>query len=113
MNIIIRKNRRRIKVDVNKTGFIRMGLGLMFRSHNTRNLLFDFQSEVYYRGAITSWFVFFPFLAVWLDKNNKAMESRIVQPFKTSILPKKPFYRLVELPINAKNRHFIDFLVGK
>ncbi len=110
--IIYFKNRK-ISVPVKETGFFSKALGLTFRTSQTKPLLFDFQREVYQRGALTSWFVFFPFLAVWLDKNNRVLEFKIISPFTLKILPKKPFRRIVEVPLNAKNKKIIGFFVGK
>ena len=111
MKINIYYKNRKLDVNVCRTGFFRRGIGLMFRTRETGNLLFDFPSEG--RAAITSWFVFFPFLAVWLDANNRVVETRVVRPFKLSVVPEKPFKTLVEMPINAKNKPLVRFLVGK
>jgi uncharacterized membrane protein (UPF0127 family) len=81
------------------------GIGLMFRNRNTDNLLFAFSTPS--RVAITSWFVFFPFLAIWLDKNKKVTEFRVVNPFIASFQPKKNAKYLLEVPINAKNSQML------
>lgn len=83
----------------------------MFRTSRTNNLLFSFSRAS--RVAITSWFVFFPFLAVWLDEKNRVIETRKVKPFIMAVKPKKPAKTLVELPLNAKNKDLIAFFVGK
>ena len=66
---------------------IEMLTGLMFRGRNCNNLLFDFKGEG--RFAIHSWFVFFPFLAVWLDAGNKVR-------------------KLIEVPLNRENTDVIS-----
>ncbi len=113
MDIVVNFKGRKIKLNVTETGPIRQGIGFTFRTRNTDCLLFDFKKEVYERGALTSFFVFFPFLALWLDKNNGVLEHKIIKPWILSILPSKPFRKVVEVPISPKNRKIIDFFVGK
>ncbi len=100
-----------INVPVHKVSSIGKFTGLMFKEKNTSNLLFDFEKNV--RIAIHSVFVFFVFLAVWLDENNNVIESKLVKPFNFYICPKKSFFRLVEIPINDKNKKIIEFFVDK
>lgn len=78
---------------VNELGMI---LGLMFRTRKTCPLLFEFKKDV--RIAIHSFFVFFPFKAIWLDENNEIIEQKLVKPFTLSVRPKKPFRKLIEIP---------------
>jgi len=75
---------------------IGMILGLMFRTRKTRPLLFEFSRDT--RIAIHSFFVFFPFKAIWMDEKGKIIEQRIVRPFTFSVRPKKPFRKLLEIP---------------
>jgi len=77
-----------------------MIFGLMFRTRKTKPLLFEFNQAT--RMAIHSLFVFFPFNAIWLDENNKIIEQRVVRPFTFSICPRKPFRKLIEIPISKK-----------
>ncbi len=113
MLITIKHKNRRIRVSARKAGFIEKITGLIFRTRNTHNLLFNFGRDA--RPAIHSFFVFFPFLAVWLDKNNEVIDARIVQPFTLSELPKnkRKFRKLLELPLNNSNRKILNFFVGK
>jgi len=83
----------------------------MFRSKNTNNLLFDFDRDV--TTSITSFFVFFPFLAVWLDGNNKVVDSRIINPFQLSVRPKNNFRRIIEVPLSESTEEIIKFFLGK
>ena len=94
-------------LDVKQVIGLGMGIGLTFKSRNTRNLLFDFGKEV--RRSITSYFVFFSFLAVWLDSKNRVVEKAVIRPFRSRILPKKKFVKLVEVPINYGNRKILEF----
>lgn len=76
-------------------------LGLMFKSKNNANaLIFDFEKKSDMK--IHSFFVFFPFIALWLDDKNRIIEKRIINPFTLSINPKKSFSKLVEIPLNRK-----------
>ena len=106
MKIIIKHHNKKIKLNAKKLGKFSRGLGLMFRSKNTNNLLFDFDRDV--TTSITSFFVFFPFLAIWLDENNKVIDKKIVKPFTLSIKPKTEFKRLIEIPINSKNKEIVN-----
>ena len=99
-----------IEVSASSVGSFGKVMGLMFRS-SSGNLLFEFERDV--RQAIHSWFVFFPFLAVWLDSNNDVIESRIVRPFSSYVIPKKSFRKLLEIPLNTQNKKFVDFFVDK
>lgn len=102
---------RKICVPVKNVGFFRRGIGLMFRTRETGNLLFSFARPC--RVAITSWFVFFPFAAVWLDERKRVLEFRIVKPFTFSLKPRFPSAFLLELPCNQANLKVISSLVGK
>lgn len=75
--------------------------GLMFKERETaKALLFDFKEPT--RIRIHSFFVFFPFVAVWLDKKNKVIEIKKITPFTISTRPKKEFNKLIEIPFNKK-----------
>lgn len=110
MKIFVHKNKK-IKINARKVSLLGKLVGLMFKSRNTENLLFEFEKES--EMSIHSCFVFFPFLAVWLDEKNRVIEKRVVHPFKLCVKPKKSFRKLVELPLNKSNLKAIDFLVGK
>jgi uncharacterized membrane protein (UPF0127 family) len=73
-----------------------MILGLMFRTRKTSPLLFEFKKDT--KMAIHSFFVFFPFKAIWLDEKNRIIEQKLVRPFTFSVKPKKPFRKLIEIP---------------
>lgn len=103
--------KRLIRVHAKKTGNFKKFIGLMFKSRNTDVLLFEFSKNE--PCTIHSFFVFFPFLAVWLDKDNKVMELNVVKPFTPAVTPKKQPQKLMEIPINQDNRKLIEFFVGK
>ena len=106
----IKYKEKSINVDVEKLSIPGMFVGLMFKSKETDILLFNFLYKR--RWSIHSLFVFFPFLAIWLDEKDKVIEAEIVKPFSFSISPKKPIKKLIEVPINKKNRNILK-LFGK
>lgn len=104
-------NGKKIEVSVKKVSFIRKFSGLMFKTKDTSNLLFEFnkKSDI----GIHSFFVFFKFLVLWLDNENNVLEYKIIKPFTLSALPKNQFNRLIEIPFNKKNKDIIEFFVDK
>tara|TARA_Y100000034_G_scaffold89023_1_gene106978 strand:- start:2859 stop:3197 length:339 start_codon:yes stop_codon:yes gene_type:complete len=100
-----------INVSIKKPSPFNKLIGLMFKSKTNDNLLFEFNKDV--KMSIHSYFVFFDFLAIWLDRNNKVIEWKIVKPFSFIVKPKKPYSKLIEIPINNKNKKIVAFFVGK
>lgn len=100
-----------IDVFVRRVGLLGRASGLMFRSSKIGNLLFEFSSEK--RRAIHSLFVFFPFLAVWLDSKNRVLDWGIVKPFRFRVVPSMRFRKLIEIPLSKKNRKVVNIVVGK
>lgn len=87
--------------DLKKCNAFSKFTGLMFnRREKASALLFDFAKEG--RHAIHSFFVFFPFLAIWLDRSNNIVEYKIVYPFVALVMPKKSFSKLIEIPLNER-----------
>jgi len=85
--------------------------GLMFRRReNSPAMLFDLKKPRKFK--IHSLFVFFPFLTIWLDDKKNVLDIKIVKPFRFSVSSKKPFYKLLEIPINKKYSKILQFLVG-
>lgn len=72
-----------------------------------RILLFSFKRKQ--KIAIHSFFVLYPFIAVWLDDKNKVADLKIVQPFESFVSPRKKVFKLVEVPINKKNKKITKF----
>ncbi|MEK6844269.1 MAG: hypothetical protein AABX83_02480 [Nanoarchaeota archaeon] len=105
MKIIINYRGKRLNLDVKKLGKFSKGIGLMFKNKNNENLLFDFEKDV--GISIHSFFVFFPFLVIWLDVKNNVLEYKVVKPFWPYIRPKKYFRRFIEIPLNKKNEKII------
>lgn len=97
----LKHKNKTIKINVKKVNEFQKGIGLMFSSkENAKILLFEFKKQT--RINIHSFFVFFSFLAIWLDKENNVLEIKKVNPWKISVSPKKPFYKLIEIPFNKK-----------
>lgn len=109
--VLIKLNKREIKINVRKLNEIGKFIGLMFRTRQTKNLLFSFNKKKRY--SIHSLFVFFDFMAIWLDGKNNVLEWKIAKPFSFYIAPKKPFSSMIELPFNKDNKKLIDFIVDK
>ena len=85
--------------------------GLMFiRKEKAKALLFDFKKPV--RIPIHSFFVFFPFLVVWLNNKNEILEMRFIKSFNFLIHPKENFSKILEIPTNKKYKEIIKILVG-
>lgn len=92
---------KKIKVNVKECKGICNGIGLMFQSKQNANaLLLRFKESTKMR--IHSFFVFFSFVAVWLDKNNKVVGLKRVKPFTASVFPRKSYFKLIEIPVNRK-----------
>jgi len=113
MGITINSGKKKIIInDIEEVSEFGKFRGLMFRrKEKARALLFVFDKAA--RMAIHSFFVFFPFVAIWLDDKNRIIEKRFVMPFRLFVKPKKSFNKLLEVPINKKYQKKILNLVGK
>ena len=98
--ITIYLNGKALKINkIEKCSAIGKIFGLMFKSKNKANaLLFEFNEKTTMK--IHSFFVFFPFIALWLDGKNQIIEKKIINPFGLSFSPKKPYKQLIEIPLN-------------
>lgn len=102
---------KNIEIEVKKCSTFQMILGLMFTKRDSAKvLLFDFKKPV--KTRIHSFFVFFPFFALYFDKKNKIIGLKRVRPFTFAVSIDKPFYKIVEIPINKKNKKIVELLVG-
>jgi uncharacterized membrane protein (UPF0127 family) len=96
----------KIKAKVLSNAF-QEAIGLTFTPRKkAQALLFKLKKPM----AIHSCFVFFPFVAIWLDKNNKVVEIKKIQPFTLHVLPKKSFDKIIEIPINKKYSRILSNL---
>jgi len=109
--MIIKFKGEEINLSVRKVSLIGRISGLMFRSSNSENLLFEFGKNKII--AIHSFFVFFPFLAIWLDDENNVLDFKIVNPFIPMVKSDKLSRKLVEIPINGRNKDLVRLIVGR
>jgi uncharacterized membrane protein (UPF0127 family) len=101
---------RKFKIDVEECSGLNRVLGLMFRNRNANILFFNFNKQT--NLQIHSLFVFFPFIAMWLDDKNKTIEKKLVRPFTLSVKPRKPYRRLLEIPASKKYSKLIKYLLS-
>lgn len=111
--MIIKDNSKKIEIqNVKKLSEFQKGIGLMFKKREKcPAMLFEFHNPTTMR--IHSLFVFFKFGAVWLDDKNNIVDKNLVKPFRLSISSKKPFYKLVEIPLNKYYKKEIHLLFEK
>ncbi len=101
--------KKRLSFNARKCGMFGQFWGLMFsRREKAENLLFEFRKPVSF--SIHSVFVFFPFVAVWLDEKGNVTKIKIIKPFTLSVKPKRKYKKLLEIPINRKNRKKLQSL---
>jgi len=102
-------NGKKFEIDLRTCNWFDMFRGLMFRRREKASalLLFNFKKPV--RMKIHSLFVFFPFIAVWLDDKDRIIEIKKIIPWRLIIFPKKSFYKLIEIPINKKYKKLWNF----
>ena len=104
-------HKKRIEIPVNKVSGLEIFRGLMFRRRkNAKALLFEFEKPTNLK--IHSFFVFFPFLAIWIDEKNKILKKKIVKPWEIYVSPSVKFKKLIEIPINSLYRNILKVLVG-
>ena len=97
--------------DVKKCNGLHRVKGLMFsRKEKAKALLFDFNKPC--REVIHSLFVFFPFVAAWLDNEGKIIEIRKIKPFTPLVSIEKSYSKVIEIPINKKYNDIVKLLVG-
>lgn len=104
--IKIKCSGRIIKIKARKTNLFSRFIGLMFKNRNTDNLVFDFKRNI--RTPIHSFFVFFPFLAIWIDDSGKIVDQKVIGPFRPRVLPKSKFAKLIEIPYNNRNKKIFE-----
>ena len=108
-DIFLNYKKKKIRLEVKDCNDLQKGVGLMFsRRVNARALLFDFKKKT--NVALTSYFVFFPFVVIWMD-GKKIVDVKIIKPFKFIIRSEKSFDKIVEIPINEKYKDKVKFFV--
>ena len=108
----IKKGSKEIEIKVQKCNWFRKAFGLMFcRREKARALLFEFLKPVQFH--LTSLFVFFPFLVVWLNKENEIIDFRKIKPFKFHVPSRKSYDKFIEIPISFHYKEIIQNIVGE
>ena len=107
----IKYKNTKIEIPVKKLSEFGKIIGLMFKNMETESLLFDFNKKT--KASIHSFFVFFDFLAIWIDEKNNVLDFQIVKPFSPKIISKKYFTKLIEVPFNSKNTKILHFFVDE
>lgn len=105
--LTIKYKKRKIKITAEKCNLWKKFVGLMFSTREKAKILF-FSFKRRQKIKIHSFFVFFPFIALWLDKKNNVVDVKIVKPFSFIISSKKQAYNLIEIPINKKYQRLIN-----
>jgi len=101
---------KKFEITVKECNWFKKISGLIFtRREKAKALLFDFKKPVQWN--FHSLFVFFPFIAIWLDDNDKIISIKNIKPFKYNLSPKKPFEKVIEIPINSRYNKIIKLLV--
>lgn len=103
-------NFRGKKININAKECKRLNrfFGLMFKGEEEADaLLFEFKKPVNF--MIHSFFVFFPFIAIWLDEEGNVIEIKRIKPFTMSVRTKRPYKKLLEIPLNEKYKKKLNF----
>ncbi|MEK6812205.1 MAG: hypothetical protein AABX76_01470 [Nanoarchaeota archaeon] len=100
---------RKISFTAKRVSFFGRAFGLMFSSREkAKSLIFEFKEPT--KTPIHSFFVFFPFIAVWLDEKNKVVDVKRVKPFNFSVSPSGYFSKLIEIPVNKKCSNIVKII---
>jgi len=108
--ITINYKKKKLKVTAEDCNLLKKFIGLMFsRCQKAGILLFHFKKKQ--KIKIHSLFVFYPFIALWLDDKNSVVDMQIVKPFTFCVLSKKPVCNLLEIPINERYKKITKNLI--
>jgi uncharacterized membrane protein (UPF0127 family) len=110
MKVTINDKSKKINVpNVKRVSLLEEGIGLMFhRREKCPAMLFEFSHPE--SMLIHSLFVFFKFGAIWLDDKNRIVDKKLVKPFRLAVSSEKPFYKLLEIPVNRYYKKEITIL---
>lgn len=98
-----------IEINCRDCNILQKMRGLMFRKRESAPvLLFEFSDDKYI--SFHSFFVFFPFVMVWCDNQNKIIECREIFPWNWRIKTTKHFSKVIEIPVNEKNSKILSRL---
>jgi uncharacterized membrane protein (UPF0127 family) len=107
VKISFRYKDKKISVEARKCGFF--STGLMFRTRSTKPCLFEYKKR---NEKMSSLFVFFPFIGIWIDSDGRVTNLRRINPFTFSFTSKKRAAWFLEIPINKKNSRILQLLDG-
>lgn len=109
INVGLVYKRKKLNLKVFECNFFEQGIGLMFsRRKNAKILLFRFKKPAHL--SIHSFFVFFPFIAVWTDDKNRILSWKKVSPFTFHVSPPvQGFCNLVEIPVTEEYSKQVKF----
>ncbi len=111
MQLRVFNRRKHLQIEVKRVGFFTQFIGLMFSRRKTPIRFFSYSSDR--KVPIHSWFVFYDFLIVWMDSENKIVSWKVVKPFTSLVLPTIDCRAFIEIPIDGKYRKELEFVVGK
>lgn len=100
-------------LDIKKCNLFWTVRGLMFTKREKARALLLFNFKKPRRMKIHSFFVFFPFITIWLDDKNRVIEFKVIKPWNPLVLPKKEFSRLLEIPLNNRYSPVVKFFLEK
>ena len=86
--------------------------GLMFRKKPVV-IVFPFKKPTKYGASIHSFFVFFDFYAIYINKEGIISEKILVKPFQFRITPKEETICLIEIPTSLEREFNVGDYFGK
>lgn len=103
---------KKFNIEVKRfIGIKNLTTGLMFkRREKAKALLFSFKNPSNF--SFTSFFVSFPFLMLWLDKDNNVINVKNIKPFVWKIPSVKDYFSVLEIPFNKRYSKILNNLVG-
>ena len=100
---------KRFSINAKSCNLFEKGIGLMFsRREKAKILIFEFNKKR--KIIIHSFFVFFSFVALWINEKNEVVDLKIVKPFTSCVSPSEKSLSLIEIPINKKNEKIVKNL---
>ncbi len=84
----------------------------MFRN-NPIIIVFPFKKPTKYGASIHSFFVFFNFYAIYINKEGFISEKILVKPFELRITPKEEAICLIEIPVDFGEKFKVGEYFGK
>ena len=108
-NIKIKFRGKIIRIKVKKAKGLFKIIGLMLKRKDTDNLLFIFKKPT--NISFHSFFVFFPFYIIWLNRKNEVLSLKKVYPFNPIVKCEKGrFYKVLEAPANKNNERILSII---